>query len=177
VRLGNPRLMLTMKSDVLKSLVRRFAVLRGFRTKGPVAWKRQGELTGLLHLQFSKWGSGCYVNFGYSPSSMVKAAPPGPEYWGYAERAEGFESPFRETFRLLAQGDSEDPPLESEVERGFGWLLEWLDYQIENAQVMRHKIRESPIANEWGVMTDWARGELREPRFYFPDGKYFRVVD
>lgn len=175
-----------MKKLDLITVVGGLARPLSYRRKNDLLWKTHSELTTLVHLQSSRWGGGKYVNFGITPNTMItKAVPPSVEYWPMQERGESFDSPFRGQFERLVMDDEDTMPPEEMID-AFRWLLAWIEEHLADAAVVGKAILEKdptsgiaqmgPIPTE-GIMADWARGELKEPSYYFKgpySGSYYR---
>lgn len=172
------------KSELLKLLIG-IARPLGYERRGSLFWKSGDELTTLVHLQSSRWGGAVYCNIGVIPSSMItRSVPPGPEYWPIGERCETLPSPFQRCFERLAVDDNDEMTSE-EMEGGLRWMLAWLEDNFGDAGRVRRSVlgleppspaiasRLSQDAEEW-IMTDWARGDLKEPSHYFKGLPYYR---
>lgn len=170
------------RADLIK-VVHGIARPLGYRRKGALFWKADGELATLIHLQGSRWGKGVYVNFGVIPTGMItKPAPPSTGYWPIEQRAEIFDSPFREQFVGLVTDDEGITPAETMTD-AFRWLFTWVEENLADTNNVRRAILEQdpnsgvarmgPIPVEW-VMYDWARGALKEPSQYYKNLPYYR---
>jgi hypothetical protein len=152
----------------------------GYHRSGAYFWKHGQELTTVVHLQRSRWGTGLYVNFGLIPRRfVVRRRPPGSEYWAFGDRAEVFDSPHLETFRRIAL-DSDQIDDEVAVRDAFKWLFQWIDRHLADEEALRAAVRDPA---SWlsrradytvGILGDWSRGELKAPEFYYSYGSYFR---
>lgn len=144
----------------------------GFRRKLRVFWHPGAEITTMIQLQPSLWDAGLYVNFGAIPTALLtRDAPPSVAYWPLQERLENFDSPFRETFAMLASGD-ESVEIGT-VEAGVRWLIDWLVKHIVDEGAFRKAMSDK---NSWlmrrgpmheGIWGDWYRNELKSPAYYF----------
>jgi hypothetical protein len=161
-----------MKKTELIKVLHGMARPLEYRRKGSLFWKTGNQLTTLIHLQSSRWGRGMYVNFGVTPNEMItKAAPPSVEYWARQKRGESCDSPFKDQFSRLVL-DDEDAMRPEEMTEAFRWLLMWIEDHFGDADAMRKAIIDKN-SDSWGILEDWAKGELKEPSYYFKDAPYY----
>lgn len=163
----------SMDRTVLIATTRDLAASAGFRRARELFWRKGPEITTFAQLQSSRWAQGVYVNVGVLPNTFItKKTPPGASYWARADRADSLDSPYCEVFRRLAL-DGEDGVAPAEVRQAIGWLFSWINDHLGDAAVLRANIRESPYKDEPGILEDWARGELKDPRHYWPNTRYY----
>lgn len=140
----------------------------GYRRKRGLLWKTGRQLTTLVEFQRTPVGRGVYVNIGAMPNRLITGkAPPVAGSWGIEERADCLKSPFRTTFRRLANND-EDQVLPDDCVPAFRWLLAWIEQHLANAAAVRETILEmgpdscvSPIGVVKWAMREWANRKLR----------------
>ncbi|MBX3404697.1 MAG: DUF4304 domain-containing protein [Phycisphaeraceae bacterium] len=161
-----------MNKSLLVKTLKRVVMPFDYKCKGTLFWRSGRELTTLIQCQASRWGSGHYINFGVTPTAMVtKSYPPSCGYWGLQNRAEDIASPFREEFDRIAIGDQ--LPRSDRLEAALKWVVEWLEEQFGDSERARGAVLKA-FPNEWGILQDWARGQLGPPSTYFSNVRYYR---
>ncbi|MFN0132744.1 MAG: DUF4304 domain-containing protein [Phycisphaerales bacterium] len=148
-----------------------FAVVarqHGYRRMGGRWWRSDQEITTLVELQASKWGSTIYVNVGVLPTCFAGPAPPRSGYWALSGRPPRIKADFAVWFGLL-EGNGPDQLTPHDASLSIDSLFRWIDKHLADSQLLRIE------ANQVGTWTweharamlkDWIRGQLRPAADY-----------
>jgi hypothetical protein len=165
-----------MTRENLCAIVRGIARTYGYNRKAGLFWKLGAELVTLVHIQYSKWDNGVYINIGIAPLAIIEQpVPPRPGFGGLWARGESMDLPVRGTFEKMVTALDEVAP--ADCEAAFRWLFGWVEDNLTNEETIRNAVlrqdvlsgvaRLGPLPTTW-VMADWAHRTLRDRAYYFP---------
>jgi hypothetical protein len=167
-----------MNKQELTALVKAIARPMGYVNRSALFWKRGSELTRLVRLQSSRWGKGVYLNFGITPNRLIRNRVPPPDgYWGWEERGECLEGPYREVFARCAN-DKDDRMPAARMRKPVEWLIRWMESHLGDEQAVRASVRgeAAPLSvhtRPTGMLKDWADEKLQSAQTYFKGTPYY----
>ena len=145
-----------MSTAPLASMVHAIAKPLGYRRHGRTWWRSFGELTTVVNLQSSQWGSGVYFNFGTIPTSRYVVRPPRWGYWPISFRGGTFRGPFQDQFGDLSvisdNADIDPEALQPAIE----WMFQWLMDKYSNPAVAAADFLKEYPNSDGNQMYDWA---------------------
>ena len=165
---------LGMTRDEIIKLFREMAKEHGYSCRDALAWRRFDELYGLVELDRSRFGPFLNIWYGGTTAAMVtREKPPSVGYWGESEKAGTVPHRLRRLFTRIADCD---PKLTAEKCReGLAVLFEEVTGRYQDNAAYRAKLLEKwPDPADWGIVQDWAHGNVRAPSWYWPKTPYYK---